>query len=524
MQSFDAIVIGAGHNGLACAALLGARGKRVLLLEAAEMIGGGARTVEFAPGFRVSEIAHILGQLHPDLVSMLKLERHGLALAAQAIPTTALSPDGAHLTFEGAFGERLSGAVSDEDRQGWARLRTRLLAFAGVLRPLLREQPPRLRNGGVADMLTLGKLALAVRRLGQAEMREFLRMALMNIADVLDEEIESDLLKGAVAFDAVLGTHLGPRSPNSLMTLYYRLTGQSGGSQAAIALPKGGMGGVIDALASAARAARVEIRTSAAVGRLRVEQGAVTGVVLWDGEEIRSPCVVSSCDPKATILKLAGARHFDTGFVRRVNNIRQRGNVARLHLALESLPDFAGLPREFLAGRLLIAPSVMAIEKGFDAAKYGGAAGEPALEIVLPSLSDPTLAPPGKHVASISAIYAASDFEHKAPAARESFLKAILAVLERHAPGIGALVSTANLLTPGDIERGTGMPGGHWHHGELAIGQMLMLRPVPEAARYATPLHGLYLCGAGSHPGGGVMGAAALNAAKVILSGKQQHA
>lgn len=524
MQSFDAIVIGAGHNGLACAALLGRSKRRVLVLEAASDIGGASRTVEFAPGFRVSQVAHILGQLHPDLVSTLKLEKHGLALAADNIPTTALSPDGAHVTLEGAFGEKLSGAVSDADREGWERLRTRLLKFSGVLRPFLREPPPRLKHGGIGDLLTLGKLGLAVRRLGQAEMREFLRMALMNIADVLDEEIESDLLQGAIAFDAVMGTHLGPRSPNSLMTLYYRLAGQSGGRQAALALPKGGMGMVAAALASAAGAAGVEIRTGAPVARLLVENGAVAGVVLESGEEIRSSCVASSANPKTTLLNLAGPRHFDTGFVRRVSNIRQRGNVAKLHLALEGLPDFAGLSRGLLAGRLLIAPSVQAIEAGFDPAKYGGASVEPALEIVIPSLSDPSLAPPGKHVASINAIYAAHDLERSGPEARAAFLAAIMVVLERHAPGIGALVSASNLMTAADIERETGMPGGHWHHGELAIGQMFMLRPVPAAARYATPLPGLFLCGAGSHPGGGVMGAAALNAAKAIVSGRSTHA
>ncbi|MDQ0475341.1 phytoene desaturase family protein [Labrys wisconsinensis] len=533
MPSFDAVIIGAGHNGLACAALLGQAGRRVLVLEAAAEVGGAARTVAFAPGFRVSQVAHVLGQLHPELIRRLDLPAHGLALAADAIPTTALAEDGAHVTLEGAYGERLSGAVSDADREAWSRLRRRLLRFSAVLRPFLLETPPRLRHGGLKDMLALGKLGLAIRRLGRAEMREFLRMVLMNVADVLEEEIASETLKGAVAFDAVLGTHLGPRSPNSLMTLYYRLAGESGGRQAALALPRGGMGAVSAALAAAAEASGAEIRLGARVARLIVENGAAAGVVLASGEEIRCPCIVSAANPKTTLLELAGARHFDTGFVRRVKNIRQRGTVARLHLALSGLPVFTGLSPDALAGRLLVAPSVQAIEAAFDPAKYGQASERPALEIVIPTLSDPSLAPPGRHVLSVSAIYAAHDFDReegagpageRSRAKRDGFLARILAVLERHAPGIGGLVTAANLMTPADIERETGMPGGHWHHGELAIDQMFMLRPVPAAARYATPLPGLWLCGAGSHPGGGVMGAAALNAAKAILAGRSDHA
>jgi phytoene dehydrogenase-like protein len=524
MKSYDAIVIGAGHNGLACAALLARKRLKVLVVEAAGEIGGASRTIEFAPGFRVSQVAHILGQLHPDLVRTLGLERQGLALAADAIATTALSADGQHLTLEGAFGEGLSGTVSEQDRAAWQNLRTRLLRFSTVLRPLILETPPRLKNGGVKDMLSLGKLGLAVRRLGQAEMREFLRMALMNVADIMEEDIESPLLHGAIAFDAVLGTNLGPRSPNSLMTLYYRLAGGSGGRQAALALPKGGMGTVAAALASAAKAAGVEIRTGAPVARILVEKGAASGIVLATGEEIRAPRIVSGADPKTTLLDLVGARHFDTGFVRRVSHIRQRGNVAKLHLALDRLPDFTGLPSTLMSGRLLIAPSIQMIEAAFDPSKYGRASDQPALEIVIPTLTDPSLAPPGKHVLSLNAIYAAHDLEKAGAQAREAFLARIMAVLEQYAPGLGALVAASNFMTPADIERETGMPGGHWHHGELAIDQMFMLRPVPAAARYATPLPGLFLCGAGSHPGGGVMGVAAMNAAKAVLSGASVHA
>lgn len=519
MTSYDAVVIGAGHNGLACAGLLARAGRRVLVVEAADRTGGAASTVEFAPGFRVSHVAHILNQLHPEIVRQLELKQHGLAFAADGIPTTALAPDGRHVTLEGAFGERVAG-VSDSDQAAWQGLRRRLLRFAAVLRPFLTETPPRLKHGSRADLLALGRLALSVRRLGRDEMREFLRVILMNVADVLEEEIASDLLKGAVAFDAVLGTHLGPRSPNSLMTLYYRLAGDSAGRQGALALPRGGMGAVADAFERAARAAGVEIRTACPVAAILVEHHAAVGVVLDTGEEIRAATIVSAANPRHTLLDLVGPRHFDAGLVRRVRAIRSRGNVVRLHLALEGPPPFAGLTREAMAGRLLVSPGIQALEASFDPVKYGGMSAEPALEIVVPSMSDPALAPEGCHVLSVNAIYAAHDVDGRDPASRDRFQASIMAVLERQAPGIGAMVQASELLMPSDLERLYRLPGGHWHHGELAIDQMFMLRPVPQAARYATPMPGLFLCGAGSHPGGGIMGAAALNASRAILAAR----
>jgi phytoene dehydrogenase-like protein len=440
-------------------------------------------------------------------------------LAATNLPTAALAADGRHLALHGAFGERLSGDIAPDEAAAWAALRSKLLRFAGTLRPFLTRMPPRLRGGGRGDALILGKLGWAIRRLGRDEMREFLRMVLMDVADVLEEELSDPRLMGAVAFDAVLGTHLGPRSPTSLMSLFHRLAGEADGVPAALALPKGGMGAVAAAIASAARAAGVEIRVNATVARILVEGDRAVGVALADGAEIRAPIVVSGANPRTTFLDLLGPWTLDTGFVRRIKHIRMRGNAAKLHLALDGLPELPGLDPALLAGRLVIAPGVDAVEAAFNPAKYGEASPEPVLEMVIPSLTDPDAAPPGKHVMSIVAQYAPAELRIGWEAGGPAFRDRILAVLERHWPGLSARVLAAELLTPADLEARYRMPGGHWHHGELAIDQLLMLRPMHGAGQYATPVPGLFLCGAGSHPGGGIMGAAGLNAARRILAG-----
>ena len=348
-------------------------------------------------------------------------------------------------------------------------------------------------------------------------MREFLRIAGINIYDVLEEKFESPLLKGALALDAVLGTNLGPRSNNSVLSLLHRLSGEARGNDGP-SIPEGGMGAIAEALAAAARDAGATIRTRSPVARILTEGDAVAGVELEDGEKIAAGTVVSNADPARTLLQLLGSRHLETGFVHRIRHFRSKGMAAKLHLALDGPPAFARLPAGLAGERLIIAPDLVYLEHAFDHAKYGQCSPDPALEITVPTAHDGTLAPPGRHVLSAIVSYAPHDPRASGDGARREFLERTLAVLERHAPGLRRQVVASELLLPADIEREFRITGGHWHHGELALDQFMMMRPVPGAAQYAMPVGGLFLCGAGCHPGGGVMGSAGRNAANAVLA------
>ncbi|MGE0022692.1 MAG: phytoene desaturase family protein [Hyphomicrobium sp.] len=515
MTSYDAIVIGGGTNGLAAAGRLAKAGRKAIVVETAAEAGGGAQTREFAPGYRVSAIAHLISVLDPRVEHGLDLARHGLSYAATTIATTALSEAGDHLVLDGCYGERLEGSIGEEDREAWAALRGKLLRFADVLRPLKEMTPPKPGSTSAGELARLAKVGLKARLMGRDDMRELLRMLLINVADTLNDEIADDRLKGVVAFDAVLGAHLGPRSPNSLILLINRLAAEAAGQKAGLALPKGGMGKVALSMRAAVEAMGVEVRTNARVEQVVVEDDRAAGVVLAGGETIRGRAVISAVNPRTTFLDLVGARHLDTETVRRARNIRMRGNTAKLHLALKGEPDFKGAR---LTTRLVIAPSIRAVEDGFNAAKYGELSPNPAMEIVVPSAFDEGLAPKGCHVLSANVQYAPYALAQGWESGRAVFLAHIMETLEKYAPGIGHLVTSSELVTPADLEAKHGFIGGNWHHGELAVEQMLFLRPTIDASQYETPLAGLYLAGAGSHPGGGISGAAGWNAAERILA------
>ncbi len=506
---YDSIVIGAGHNGLICAAYLARGGRKVLVLEAADRVGGAAVTREFTPGFRVSAGAHVLHVLQRSLIAELGLTKHGLTFIPGGMPSTALSPDGAHMSLSGA-------GLSGTDATRYAPFMARMRRMAAQLRPMLEAAPPRLGTNAWTDQSALLRMAWQIRRLGRADMSELLRIIGMNVYDLAEDNFDSDVVRGAVAFDAVLGSNAGPRAPGTVLNLLYRLAAESGA--AAMAQPTGGMGAVSDALAGAARAAGATIRTGARVARVLVRDDRAVGVVLDDGEAIGAATVISSAGPRTTFLKLLGAEHLDTGFVRRVTHFRDKGLTAKLHLALSRKPEFRGLDSAALRGRLLLAPSLDYIENAFNPTKYGAASEKPALEITVPTAADPSLALPGQHV--LSAIVQYAPYAPKAgwDAERQPFLDRIIDTLEAYAPGLRASITAAELLTPADIEQQFNMDGGHWHHGELAFNQFFMVRPVPGAAQYQAPVSGLYLCGAGAHPGGGVMGLAGRNAARQILS------
>ncbi|MFT5131819.1 MAG: phytoene dehydrogenase-like protein [Gammaproteobacteria bacterium] len=515
-KQYDATIIGAGHNGLVCATYLAKAGQKVLILEANEQVGGAAITREFASGFSVSACAHLLHLLHPQIITDLSLPSHGLKMAAQGLSTIALSADGEHLTLDR---DTISGAgISNSDQTAYRDFQTRLRRFARIVQKTFMTRPPRLVHKDRKDLMTLAKLGLSVRLLGKEDMRELLRIGAINIYDVLQEDFESELLKGALGFDAVLGSNMGPRSPNSVLSYLYRLTGQLNGNDTAISVPAGGMGAVTKALRKAAEAAGVEIRTGTRVKQIILDVDNVTGVETTEGEKINCGLVVSNADPKTTFLKLIGARNIETGFARRVDNIRMKGKAAKLHLALDGVPSFEGLPEKLLGNRLVIAPTLQYIEQAFDHSKYGEYSNEPAIEISIPSIHDDSLAPPSRHVLSAVVQYAPYELRTGWDSHRDTFKQVVIDKIAEYAPGIKDQITASELLVPADIEREFNIHGGHWHHGEYTLDQFMMLRPVPGAAQYSTPINGLYLCGAGSHPGGGVMGLAGRNASTEIIN------
>ncbi len=502
---YDAIVIGAGHNGLVCAALLARAGKAVLVLEASNRVGGAAVTREFADGFSVSGCAHLLYQLQPEVIRDLKLE---LDLAGDSLQTVALGEDGNHLRI--AF-DKVDGAEPHE-ADAYDQFSQRMRRYSDLLRRYLNRTPPRLGNSSRRDFMTLLRLGFDVRTLGRDDMREFLRLIGMNIHDELDERFTNPVLKGAISFDAVLGTHLGPRSPTTMLTYLYRLAGDHG----CVSLPRGGMGSVTNALANAAREAGATILTDMPVDRIAVRNGRVIGVEA--GELFESMTVISNADLKRTVFDLLGARHVETGFARRVANVRAQGNAAKLHLALDGLPEIPGLSEGDLSQRVVIAPSEHYVERAFNPAKYGEASPEPVIELTVPSIRDASLAPEGKHVLSAVVQYAPYNLKGGwNESSRKAFADTVFAKLEEYLPGIGNRVLAGELMTPIDIESEYRITDGHWHHAELAFDQFMITRPVGGAAQYRLPIDGLYLCGAGAHPGGGVSGAAGRNAAREIL-------
>lgn len=512
---FDVIVVGGGHNGLTCAAYLARAGRRVLVLEAAARLGGAAVTREFAPGFRTSACAHLLHLMPAALMRELALESHGLKLAAADLTTVALAEDARHLPLGPGDLSALT-ARSAADAAALAEWRALLTRFARALHPVLSSAPPRLGSDAWRETRALLGLGWRIRRLGRRDMRELLRVGGMCVHDLLEERFELALLKGALALDAVLGTNYGPRSPGTVLSLLYRVSASRGADS--LALPRGGLGAVPQALARAATVAGAEIRVDAPVARIVVRSDRVAGVALASGEEIQAAAVVSSADPRSTFLGLLGSEHLDAGFVRRVSKVRSRGLTAKLHLALDRLPAFPGLTQAQLNGRLLVAPSADYIERAYNHAKYNEYSQSPMLEITIPTLADPELAPPGKQVMSVIVQYAPYTLAGGWETQRQPFTDRVIDTIARFAPELRGCIRASELLTPADIEAEFRISGGHWHHAELALDQFLMLRPVPGAAQYRTPLPGLFLCGAGCHPGGGVMGLPGRNAAQALIA------
>ena len=497
-MSFDTIVIGAGHNGLVAAARLGQAGRKVLVLEAQDRPGG---LLGEAGGMR---IAAMPAGLNPEVARALALHRHGLSYGAP-MPTIALG-GGAPVRIDGGRVGGVDGAAA----AAYGELHRRLVKQAGALGRMLLKTPPRLRDGGIADLVTLGRMGLSVRMLGKADMRDLLRILLSNVWDLLNDEIGDGPLAGALAMDATLGGAMGPRSPGTVLGLLYRMAGQGAGAPGQRAMPAGGPEALIGALVKAVEASGGEVRTGAVVDRILVGDDRVAGVRLAGGEELRAPLILSNAHPRRTLVDLLGVAEIDAEDARRARLMATEGMVARLDFALSALPEVAGLSAADLGQRLVIAPDMNVIETAFNAAKYRELPARPVLECSFEGGERPRL--------SVSAQFVPCTLKSGwTGAGRDRLTKAVRGVLEDAMPGIGARITAAEVATPADIEARFGLPGGHWHHGELRVDQMLMLRPFGGAAQYRMPVAGLYLCGAGAHPGGDISGAPGWNAAGQAL-------
>ncbi len=513
---YDVAIVGGGHNGLVAAAVLAGNGLKVIVLEAADALGGAARSYEFHPGYRVAGCAQTVSLLRPEIVSALKLTEHGLRYAVTDLPTVALTGGGNHLSLNDMTA---LAKVSAADARALPDFRRRIIRYAGALAPALLRQPPRMDFRNRANLRELGRLGLRIRLLGRRDMRELLRIIGMNAYDLVSDEFENETVKAAIALDAVMGNHMGPRSPNSVYTYLYRMAGNIDGQAAAVALPAGGIGAAIEAIASAARRAGAEIRTGSPVARVLVKDERVAGLIFEDGSELAVNTVLSNADPKTSLLKLLGTEHLDTEFVNRTRHFRDRGTTAKLHLALDGLPDsLSALPQRGQA-RLVIAPGLDALERAFDACKYHGVADALPMEIVVPTLADTTLAPSGKHVLSANVQYvpyALADGDWGR--ARDRLRDRLIAAIDTQLPDTKARVIAAEFLTPPDIEANFRLGGGHWHQGEIQLDQVWSMRPMGGFAQYRMPVPGFYLCGAGTHPGGGITGAPGWNAAQAVMA------
>ncbi|MDH3621521.1 MAG: NAD(P)/FAD-dependent oxidoreductase [Gammaproteobacteria bacterium] len=513
MDRYDSIVIGAGHNGLVCATYLAKGGQKVLVLEAAAAAGGLAADREFHPGFHAS-VAHSVSHFSEQVSKDLDLAEHGFGKSDKALPLVALSADGQHVVVDG---HDVSGA-GDKDATAYRAYLERLSHFADALQPFWHKTMPRVGSTSLADLMTFAHVGLNLKRLGRKDMQEFLRVASLPMRDLMDENFDNDLLKAALSWDGMIGSRMAPRSPNSaVLALLYRLSGKSRGTHA---VPAGGVGGLADALRRAAESQGVEVRCNAPVDRILIdgsEEGQhTTGVQLASGDRIEAGNIVSAADPQTTFLKLVGVRHLDIGFTNQVRRLRCDGLVGKLHLALNGLPDFKDLAQP--DGRMIIAPTMDDIEFAFDHTKYGECPDAPVMEIVVPSLHDASLAPHGQHVLSAHVMYVPRELKGGwTDTARAQMCDRAIDTIARYASGIRGQILHQEFLTPADLEKEYRVTGGHWHHTEFAMDQLLMMRPTYGAAQYSTPLPGLYICSAGSHPGGDLVGAAGHNAAREVL-------
>jgi len=524
----DAIVIGAGLNGLTTAAYLARAGRRVLVLERRSVIGGSNVTEDFAPGFRCDTCLHDVGHIPPRIVRDLDLEPHGLQIVSSGSPLLAPTGTGDWLRLGGSTADSALSIrrFSQHDADRWPAFIERIAKLAGFLEASYAAPVPGIGASSFADLFTAARLGLKLRGLGKQDMVALLRYIPMSVAELLDDWFESDVLKGAIGARGITHICQGPRSAGTAFVLLHHQVGRLPGAFNATGYPLKGAEMLASALAASARAAGAEIRTGAEVAHVTTRDGHATGVVLASGEESSAKLVVSSADPRTTFLSLCDPAQLAPEFVRAVRNIRYRGIWAKVNLALDAFPDFPGAVggEGESPSAISISPSLTYLERAYDDAKYGRVSEHPYLHVRIPTVTNPDLAPKGKHVMTVHVQYAPYRLRDGAwdDRARTALGDRVVATLAQHAPSLPGTILHRQVLTPLDLQTTFGLPEGSAYHGEMTLDQVLFMRPVPECSDHRTPVHGLWLCGAGAHPGGGIAGGAGANAARTILRARQQ--
>jgi phytoene dehydrogenase-like protein len=520
---YDAIIVGGGHNGLVCAAYLARAGRKVLVLERRPLVGGATVSEVHLPGFTYSACSYVVSLLRPHIIRDLELPKHGYEILPLETTFTPY-PDGSYLLRD-ADAERTRRAIariSPRDAEIYPEFGQAMSELGRMVKPLIDAPAPEPTSWNPGELMKLLRLGRGMQSHGEDWMATQFKMLTMSAVDFLSEWFESEKLIAPMAISGIIGTFLGIRSPGTAYVLLHHYMGEIDGAFRAWGLPKGGTGRIAEAIASSARSFGAEIRTDAAVERVLVRNGVAEGVVLKGGDELRARQVISGVDPNRTFLRLVGAEHLDDDFVTQVKRYKLRGSSGKVNLALDGLPEFACLPGRGpqLSGDITIAPSIDYLERAYDDAKYGRFSEHPFMDVVIPSLTDPTVAPPGKHVMSCFVQYAPYHLAEGAdawPEQREAFGDAVVNTLSEYMPGLKDKILHRQVLTPWDLEKEYGLTEGNIFHGELSLEQLLFLRPVPGWTKYKTSVRNLWMCGSGTHPGGGIMGAPGQMCADLML-------